>query len=97
MKNKEFTKVYEGLQSLIRVAMGDSVSNDTYFEYLLFYILTMYGSYRHSSERVNQLSLWESICTNHPFRIDSEDELEWIQNIFCCGENCYIRFIQNKR
>ena len=25
MKNKEFTKVYEGLQSLIRVAMGDSV------------------------------------------------------------------------
>ena len=28
MKNKEFTKVYEGLQSLIRVAMGDSVSND---------------------------------------------------------------------
>ena len=34
--------------------------------YLLFYILTMYGSYRHSSERVNQLSLWESICTNHP-------------------------------
>ncbi|MFR3412264.1 MAG: hypothetical protein ACLTS1_06955 [Coprococcus sp.] len=22
---------------------------------------------------------------------------EGIQNIFCCGENCYIRFIQNKR
>mgnify|MGYP000499079400 CR=1 FL=1 len=49
--------------------------------YLLFYILTMYGSYRHSSERVNQLSLWESICTNHPFRIDSEDELEWMRGL----------------
>lgn len=49
--------------------------------YLLFYILTMYGSYRHSSERVNQLSLWESICTNHPFRIDSKDELEWMRGL----------------
>lgn len=37
MKNKEFTKVYEGLQSLIRVAMGDSVSNDTYFEFKKYF------------------------------------------------------------
>lgn len=37
MKNKEFTKVYEGLQSLIRVAMGDSASNDTYFEFKKYF------------------------------------------------------------
>ena len=37
MKNKEFTKVYEGLQSLIGVAMGDSVSNDTYFEFKKYF------------------------------------------------------------
>ena len=70
--------------------------------YLLFYILTMYGSYRHSSERVNQLSLWESICTNHPFRIDSEDELEWISftqmRVHVCTElyrkGCPLEYIE---